>query len=155
MASNLYSELSSVGQCHGQGSPLLAGPLSHSPECHYGLAPSRSGHECLCRSMPRGDPQSGKWEGCQYLRPQLPANKTLSQSMLWHRAVQDQCADNSSLSRWWLLSISAGVTASSTLRPMGCAGGRVILPFPFGLGRYRSLVAGSNLCSAWCAGLSD
>ena len=51
-------------------------------------------------------------------------------------------------------SISAEVMASSTLRPMGCAGGRVIPPFPIGLGRYRSLVVGSNSCNAWCAVLS-
>ena len=82
---------------------LLAGLLSHSPQCHNGLAPSRSGHERLCRSMPRGDSWSGKWEGCRYLRPQLPASKTLSQSRLRHRAVQDPCADSSSVPRWWLL----------------------------------------------------
>ena len=46
------------------------------------------------------------------------------------------------------MSISADVMASSTLRLMGFAGGRVIPPLPFGLGRYRSLVVGSNSCSA-------
>ena len=51
-------------------------------------------------------------------------------------------------------SISAEVKASCTLGPIGCAGGRVIPLFLFGLGRYRSRVAGSNSCSAWCAGLS-
>ena len=95
VASNLQSGQSLVGLCHGQGSPLLAGPLSHSPLCHNGLAPSRSGHKCLCRSMPRGDSWSGKWEGCQYICLQLPASKTLSQSRQRHRAVQDPCADNS------------------------------------------------------------
>ena len=60
VASNLQSGQSSVGLFHGQGSPLLAGPLSNSPLCHNGLAPSRSGHKCLCRSMPRGDSWSGK-----------------------------------------------------------------------------------------------
>ena len=81
MASNRHSEQLSVGLCHGQGSALLAGPLSHYPQCHNGLAPSRRGHECLCRSMmPRGDSQSGKWECFLYLHPQLPANKTLSQT---------------------------------------------------------------------------
>ena len=103
VASNLQSGRSLVGLCHGQGSPLLAGPLSHSPLCHNGLAPSRSGHKCLCRSMPRGDSWYGKWEGCQYLRLQLPASKTLSQSRLRHRAVQDPCADNSSVPMWSLL----------------------------------------------------
>ena len=92
-----------MGLCHGQGSPLLPGVLSHSPQCHNGLAPSRSGHACLCRSMPTGDSWSGKWEGCRCLHPQLPASKTLSQSRLWHRAVQGPCADSSSVPRWWLL----------------------------------------------------
>ena len=101
MASNLQSGQSLVGLCHGQGSPLLVGPLSHSPLCHNGLAPSRSGHKCLCRSMPRGDSWSGKWEGCQYLRLQLPASKTLSR--LRHRAVQDPCVDNSSVPMWLFL----------------------------------------------------
>ena len=103
MASNLQSGQSLVGLCHGQGSPLPAGPLSHSPICHNGLAPKRSGHGCLCHSMRRGDSWSGKWEGCQYLHPQLPASKTLSQSRLQHRAVQDPCADNSSVPMWLLL----------------------------------------------------
>ena len=103
VASNLQSGQSLVGLCHGQGSPLLAGPLSHSPLCHNGLAPNRNRHGCLCRSMPRGDSWSGKWEGCQYTPPQLPASKTLSQSKLRHRAVQDPCADNSSVPRWLLL----------------------------------------------------
>ena len=43
-------------------------------------------------------------------------------------------------------SISAEVRASSTLRPMGWVGGRVMPPFPFGLERYRSFVVGSNSC---------
>ena len=67
------------------GPPLLAGPLSHSPQYHNGLATSISGYECFCRSMPRGDSWFGKWEGCQYLRPQSPASKTSSQSRLWPR----------------------------------------------------------------------
>ena len=50
--------------------------------------------------------------------------------------------------------ISAEVMASSTLRPMGGAGGRVMPPLPFGLGAYKSLVVWSNSCRAWCAGLS-
>ena len=52
------------------------------------------------------------------------------------------------------MSITGDAMASSTLRPMGFARGRVIPPFPFGLGKYRSLVVGSNSCSAQCAGLS-
>ena len=52
-----------MGLCHGQGSPLLAGPVSHYPQCHNGLAPSRSGHGCLCRSVPRGGSWYGRWEG--------------------------------------------------------------------------------------------
>ena len=43
--------------------------------------------------------------------------------------------------------------ASSTLRPMGGVGGRV-MPLPFGLGAYKSLVVRSNSCRSWCAGLS-
>ena len=31
--------------------------------------------------------------------------------------------------------------------------GRVMSPFPFGLGAYKSLVVRSNSCRAWCAGL--
>ena len=51
-------------------------------------------------------------------------------------------------------SISAEVMASSSFRPMGWVEGRVMPPLPFGLGRYRSLIVGSNSCRAWCAGLS-
>ena len=54
MVSNLHSEQLSVGLCHYQGSLLPAGPLSHYPQCHIGLAPSRSKHMWLCRSVPRG-----------------------------------------------------------------------------------------------------
>ena len=36
----------------------------------------------------------------------------------------------------------------------GWVEGRVMPPLPFGLGRYRSLIIGSNPCRAWCAGLS-
>ena len=36
--------------------------------------------------------------------------------------------------------MSAEVMASSTLRPMGGAGGRVMPPLQFGLGAYKSLV---------------
>ena len=71
-----------VGLCHGQGSPLPAGSLSRCPQCHNGLAPSRSGHGCLCRSVPRGGSWYGRWEGFQYLRSQSPASETLSQSRL-------------------------------------------------------------------------
>ena len=53
----------------------------------------------------------------------------------------------------WAL-ISAEVMTSSTLRPMGGAGGRVMPPLPFGLGAYKSLVVRSNSCRAWCAGVS-
>ena len=52
-------------------------------------------------------------------------------------------------------SISAEVMVSSSFRPMGCVEGRVMPSLPFGLGRYRSLIVGSNSCRAWCAGLSD
>ena len=55
-----------------------------------------------------------------------------------------------SISVW----ISAEVRASSTLRPTGLVGGRVMPPFPFGLERYSSLEVGSNSCRKWCAGLS-
>ena len=75
-----------MNSCHGQCTPLLAGPLSRYPQYHNGLAPSKSGHGCLCRSVLRG----GSWyfrEGFQYLRSQSPASKTLSQSRLQHRAV--------------------------------------------------------------------
>ena len=92
-ASNQHSKQLPVVQCHGKGSPLLAGPLSHSPQWNNDLATSRSGHGYLCRSVPRGYSWSVKWEGFEYLRPQLPASKTLRQSKLWHRAIQDPCDD--------------------------------------------------------------
>ena len=52
------------------------------------------------------------------------------------------------------LLFSADVTAASTLRPMGRVGGPVMPPCPFVLGSFRSLVAWSKLCRAWCAGFS-
>ena len=73
MVSNLHSEQLSAGLCHGQGSVLLAGPLAHYPQCHNGLAPSRSEHMCLCRSVPREGSWYDKWEGFLCLRPQSPA----------------------------------------------------------------------------------
>ena len=42
--------------------------------------------------------------------------------------------------------LSAGVMASSTLRPMGGTGGRVRSPLPFGLGAYKSPVVRSYSC---------
>ena len=73
MVSNLHSEQLSAGLCLGQGSLLLAGPLSRYPQCHNGLAPSRSEHMCLCRSVPRGGSWYDKWEGFLYLCPLSPA----------------------------------------------------------------------------------
>ena len=52
VASNLQSEQSPTGLCHGQWSPLLAGLLSHSPQCNNGFAPSRSGHGLLWPQLP-------------------------------------------------------------------------------------------------------
>ena len=83
----------------GQGPPLLAGPLFHYPQSHNGLAPSRSGHMCLCCSEPRKLSWYDKWDGFPYLRPQLPASKTLSQSRIQHRALHNvpiivQCQGN-------------------------------------------------------------
>ena len=46
MVSNLHNEHLSVGLCHVQGTLLLAGPLSHYPQCHNGLAPSRKTNTC-------------------------------------------------------------------------------------------------------------
>ena len=82
VASNLHSEQLSTGLCHGHGSLLLAGQLSHYPQCHNGLAPSRSGHKCLCRSVPRGGSWPGKWEGFLHLLTESTASKALSQSRL-------------------------------------------------------------------------
>ena len=59
----IYSEPLPGVLCHGQRSLLLAGPPSHYPQCHKGLAPSRNRHECPCRSMPRGGSWYDKWEG--------------------------------------------------------------------------------------------
>ena len=95
MVSNLHSEQLSAGLCHVQGSLSLAGPLPHYPQCHNGLAPSRSEHVCLCRSVPRGGSWYDKWEGFPYLRPRSPASKTLSPSRIQHRAVQGPCVCNS------------------------------------------------------------
>ena len=100
-ASNLHSEQLPVGLCHGQGAPLLTGSLSRYPRCRNGLAPNRSGHGCLCRSVPRGASWYGRWDGFHYLRPQSPANKTLSQGRLQHRALQDPCTNNSPVPGWW------------------------------------------------------
>ena len=102
VVSNLHSEQLSAGLCHGQGPPSLAGPLSHYPQCHNGLAPSRSGHMCLCHSEPRERSWYDKWEGFPYLRPQLPASKTLTPSRKQHRAIQDPCAYNSPVPGQWL-----------------------------------------------------
>ena len=217
VVSSLHNEQLSAGLCHGQGSLLLAGPLSPYPQCHNSLAPSRSGHMCLCRSIPRGDSWYDKREGFPYLHPQSPANKTMSLSKIGNCALQDpllivvQCQGNgSSLSSkdgaviWESLgqlaaghltilemavdncccphplvnlrsisidfhhvvlgiiilsefdsnlfgklgveghsnstSISAEVMASSSLRPMGQVGGRVMPPLSFGIERYRSLI---------------
>ena len=52
MASNLQSGQSLVGLCHGQGSPLLAGPLSHSPLCHNGLAPAEADTSAFVAQCP-------------------------------------------------------------------------------------------------------
>ena len=60
-----------VGLCHGQGSPLLAGPLSYSPLCHNGLAPSRSGLEYLCHSMPTEEIHDMANEGLSVSSPSI------------------------------------------------------------------------------------
>ena len=95
MVSNLHSEQLSAGLCRAHRSLLLAGPPPHYPQCHNGLAPSRSEHMCLCRSVPRGGSWCDKWEDFPYLRPQSPASKTLIPSRIQHRAVQGPCAYNS------------------------------------------------------------
>ena len=101
VASNLHQQLS-MGLCHGQGFHLIAFPPSHSPQYHNGLAPS-TWHKCFSCLMLRWDSWSTN-EDSQYLRPQFPASKTLSQSKLWHRAVKDPCADNNSVPHYQLLS---------------------------------------------------
>ena len=92
---NLHSKQLWAGLCHGRGFIFLAGPLTHFPQCHNGLAPCRSGRMCFCRSMPRGGSWYDKWEGFMYLRLQSPASKTSSPSRIQHRALQDPYADNS------------------------------------------------------------
>ena len=77
----LHSEQLAACLCHSQGSLLLAGPLSHYPQCHNSLASSRIG---LFLSMPRGGSWYDKWEGFPYLHSQSPASKTLSQSRIQH-----------------------------------------------------------------------
>ena len=63
---------------------------------------------------------------------------------------------------WWKVGCPQGADplgidlcrASSTLRPTGGTGGRVMPPLPFGLGAYESRLFWLNSCKAWCAGLS-
>ena len=90
MVSNLHSKQLSAGLCHVQGSLSLSGPLPHYPQCHNGLAPSRSEHVCLCRSVPRWGSWYDKWEGFPYLRPKSPASKTLAPPWLTYTYLRHQ-----------------------------------------------------------------
>ena len=63
VASNLHSEVLSVGQCHGQGFLLPVGPRFHFLQCHNCLVSSRNGHVCLYHSVSRGGSWYSKWEG--------------------------------------------------------------------------------------------
>ena len=81
-----------------------------------------------------------------------PFNKTVSLRIVFMRSWRKGWCLQGAV-RFYV--IPAEVMTSSTLRPMGCVRGWVSPPFRFGLRRYRSLVFGSNSCSAWCAaGLS-
>ena len=58
MALNLHNGLLPMGQCHGQGTPLLTGQRFHFPQCHSGLVSSRNEHVCLyhdCRVTNKGN----------------------------------------------------------------------------------------------------
>ena len=57
---------------------------------------------CPCYSITRAGSWYGKSKGSQCLHPQLPANKTLSQSTLLHRDELGPCVGNSSVPKWWL-----------------------------------------------------
>ena len=101
MALNLLNGLLPMGQCHGQGTPLLTGQLFHFPQCHSGLVSSRNEHVCLYHSIATGGSWYSRWEGSQYLPPQSLASMTLSQSRLQHHVALAPCADNSPVPEWW------------------------------------------------------
>ena len=82
--SNLYIEHLSSSIYHGIEPIFLAGPLSDYRQRHNRLAPSRSGHKCLCHSMPKGGLWYANWEVFLHLHHQSPASKTLSQRRLQH-----------------------------------------------------------------------
>ena len=79
VASNLHNGYQPVGLCLDQESLLLVGPLFHFPKC-----------------------RSGKYKGYRCVYPQLPANRTLSQSRLLHCDELDPCVGNSTVPEWWL-----------------------------------------------------
>ena len=76
---------------------LLVGPIFHFRQCHSGLVPSRNEHMCPCHSMTRAGSWYGKYKGSWCLHPQLPANRTLSQSRLLHHDGLGPCVGNSSV----------------------------------------------------------
>ena len=80
VASYLYSGHLPVGLYLGRETLLLAGPLFHFPQCHSGSVSSRNERVCLYHSVTRAGSWYGKWKGSLCLHPQLPANRTLSQS---------------------------------------------------------------------------
>ena len=100
-ASDLYSEHLPMGQCPGQGFILLAGLKVLFPQCHNGSVFTRIEHMCLYRSILRGS-WCSKWEDSQYLRPQLPASRTVSQNRTLHHVILDPCANNNPVPKWWL-----------------------------------------------------
>ena len=57
VALNLPNELLPLGQCHGQGTPLLTGWLFYFQICHNGLVSIRNEQVCLYRWIARG----GSW----------------------------------------------------------------------------------------------
>ena len=102
VVSYLYRGHLSVGLYLGRGSLLLVGPLFHFRQYRSGFVPSINEHVCPCYSMTRAGSWYGKWKGFRCLHPQLPANRTFSQSRLLHHDRLGPCVVKSSVSDWWL-----------------------------------------------------
>ena len=114
VVSYLYSGHLLVGLYLGWGSLLLVGPLFHFHQCHSGLVPSRNEHMCPCHSVTRAGSWYGRSKGSRCLYPQLPANRTLSQSRPPHRDELGPCVGNNYVTPWTL-----GLIALPTESPGG------------------------------------
>ena len=101
VVSYLYSGHLPVILYLGQGSLSLVGPLFHFRQCHSGLVPSRNERVPLSLN---DQSRFMIWQikGFSGLHPQLPANRTLSQSRLPRHDGLGPCVGNSSVPDWWL-----------------------------------------------------